>query len=69
MIRDEQLVFRQHAVERMMDRGITVEQVKTAIERGSKFIQTDGILAKYTYFAVAYKKVGRKYVIKTIIID
>jgi|GEM_PF-1183416 len=69
MLTDNQLVFKEHAVERMLDRGITKEQVRRAIERGSKFKQTDGMLSTYTYFSVAYKKMGDKYTVKTIIIN
>ncbi len=69
MIKNEEIIFKQHAIERMIDRGITKEQVKMAIERGSKFKQTEGILLKYTYFSVAYKKVGELYIIKTIYVE
>lgn len=69
MVSDSDIVFKKHALERMIDRGITKEQVKTTIERGSKFKQTNGFLAKYTYFSVAYKKIGKKYVVKAIILE
>ena len=35
----------------------------------SKFKQTEGFLVKYTYFSVAYKIIGEKYIVKTIYID
>ena len=67
MLRDEDIIFSKHAAERMIDRGITKEQVKAAIERGAKFRQTGGLLAKYTYFSVAYRKEGRRYFVKSAI--
>ncbi len=53
----------------MADRGIRRKEVETAVLRGSKFKQTDGFLAKYSYYSVAYKKVGDKYIIKTVYIN
>tara|TARA_Y100000310_G_C20311137_1_gene636281 strand:+ start:536 stop:700 length:165 start_codon:yes stop_codon:yes gene_type:complete len=53
----------------MAERGISKEQVEIALKRGNKFKQTDGILAKHTYFAVAYKIIGRKYIIKTVYVN
>ena len=51
----------------MSELGISKEQIKEAIKRGSKFRQTEGLLAKYSYFAVAYRKIGDDiYKIKTV---
>ena len=68
MIRVE-FIYRKHAIEMMAERGISKEQVEIALKRGNKFKQTDGILAKHTYFAVAYKIIGRKYIIKTVYVN
>ncbi len=46
--------------------GINEEQIRTAIQRGSVSRQTDGYLATYTYFSVAYKRKGEIYRIKTV---
>lgn len=69
MIRKEDIIYKPHALQRMGDRGITKEQVRRALERGAKFKQSDGLLSKYTYFSVAYKKVGSRYIIKTIMVN
>ncbi|MBT5022623.1 DUF4258 domain-containing protein [Candidatus Woesearchaeota archaeon] len=63
------IVYKKHAVEMMTERGITRTQVEFAIKRGCKFKQTDGFLARYSYFAVAYKIVGKNYIIKTVYVD
>lgn len=58
-----------HAKEKMDIGGIDEEQIKTAIQRGSVSRQTDGYLATYTYFSVAYKKMSDIYRIKTVFIN
>jgi len=60
------LIITRHARDMMTMRGVDEEQIKRVIERGSKTKQTDGLLATYTYIAVAYKIRGDKYVIKTV---
>jgi len=53
----------------MIVEGISVEQICDALERGSKFQQTEGYLSVYTFFSVAYKKLGDKYKIKTVFLN
>lgn len=64
------LKITKHANDKMMWLGISEEDVKKAILRGSKFKQTDGYLAIYTYLKVAYKKSNENvYKIKTVMIE
>ena len=64
------LKITKHANDKMMWLGISEEDVKEAILRGSKFKQTDGYLAIYTYLKVAYKKLNKNvYKIKTVMIE
>ena len=59
-----------HAQDKMMLLGITKEQIKNAMLKGSKFKQTDGYLAVYTYLKVAYKIIDKDiYKIKTVYIE
>ena len=61
------LLLTKHARFKMSELGISKQQIKEAIKRGSKFRQTEGLLARYTYFAVAYRKIGdNTYKIKTV---
>lgn len=53
----------------MQERGVTRKQVEDALTKGSKFKQTKGFLAKYSYISVAYKIKGEVYIIKTVYID
>ena len=69
MLTEDDLIVTRHAQEKMHVEGISVEQIITALERGSKYQQTDGILAIYSYYSVAYKKLGTKYLIKTVFIN
>ncbi len=55
-----------HARQRMSEEAITLEMVKNAIKYGSKTKQTDGLKATYTYYEVAYKKVGEICIVKTV---
>lgn len=58
-----------HAKEKMDVEGIDEEQIKKAIKMGSITRQTDGYLASYTYFKVAYKRKGNIYRIKTVFVE
>jgi len=58
-----------HAKEKMDKEGIDEEQIKTAIKRGSISRQTDGYIASYTYFSVAFRKKGEVYRIKTVYLN
>jgi hypothetical protein len=63
------LKLTKHAQDKMAFLGITKEQIKNTIERGSKFKQRDGYLAVYRYLKVAYKIVDKEvYKIKTVYI-
>ncbi|MBI2666592.1 DUF4258 domain-containing protein [Candidatus Woesearchaeota archaeon] len=63
------LKITKHAKERMALHGITLEQVKRAIQQGAKTKQTEGYLASYVYLKVAYREIGEKYYkIKTVFI-
>lgn len=48
-----------HAEEKMIERGISLKEVETAISAGSKFTQQPNkIVSEYGYFSVVYKKLG-----------
>ena len=63
------LLITLHAQERMDYYGIMEEQIRTAILRGAKTPQTNGLLVIYTYIRVAYKVRGEIYIIKTVMIE
>lgn len=56
-----------HAKKRMAEKAIDKEQIAQAIQRGSKFRQTEGLLAAYRDIEVAYRVLGKNaYKIKTV---
>jgi len=53
------VLYSQHAVERMILRGITRNEVESAIRSGSKSRQGDRIVVAYRYFEVVYVVRGK----------
>ena len=61
------LKLTRHAKERMIIRGITIEQIKRVIRMGARVKQTDGYESSYSYISVDWKKIGDDiYKIKTV---
>jgi hypothetical protein len=60
------VIFTKHARERMVARGVSLEEVKKAILKGSKRIQNGKVVAAYRYFEVVYKKVDEIFVVVTV---
>lgn len=67
---DIKIKLTKHADDKRRLEGISIEQIKTVIKRGSISKQTDGFLARYTYIKITYKKIGKNvYKIKTVFVD
>ena len=63
------IILSKHANDRRILYGLSEQQIKNCILRGSRLKQTDGFLASYTYLKVAYKKIGEDlYYVKTLYI-
>jgi hypothetical protein len=60
------IILTKHARERMVSWGISLEEVKNAILKGSRRIQGGKIVAAYRYFEVVYKKVDEIFVVVTV---
>jgi hypothetical protein len=60
--------YSKHARERMVERGISENEVSRAIQKGKKRIQNNKIIVAYTYFEVVYKKIGDEYYIITVLL-
>ena len=69
MLTEYDLIVTKHAQEKMHVEGIGMQLVIEALERGSKYQQTDGFLAIYGYYSVAYRKMKGKYLIKTVFVN
>jgi len=61
------IILTKHARERMIARGISLEEVKNAIMRGSKRVQGGKIVAAYRYFEAVCKKVDEIFVVVTVL--
>ena len=61
------LKLTRHAKQRMVARGITIEQIKRAIKMGARIKQTNGYESSYSYILVDWKKIGvDTYKVKTV---
>lgn len=55
----QQIKYTKHAREKMVERGISEDEVARGIAQGAKHLQhPEKICSEYQYFAVVYKKVG-----------
>jgi len=63
------IVLTKHANLKKDAEGISLREIEECIKRGSKFVQTDGLLAKYRYIRVAYKQIRGVYLIKTVFVQ
>jgi hypothetical protein len=62
------ILLTEHAKVQMVARGITMEQIKIAIQRGSTIKQTNGYLSSFTYILVAWKMWNGYHKVKTVMI-
>ena len=61
------IIKTRHAADKAKLWAVTDKQIKMAISRGSKYKQTDGLLAVYMEYEIAYKIISKDfYLIKTI---
>lgn len=60
------VLYSQHAVQRMVLRGITRAEVEAALRSGSKSRQADRVVAAYRYFEVVYVVRGETVLVITI---
>jgi len=60
------VLYSRHAVQRMVLRGITRNEVETAIRSGSKTRQGERIVAAYRYFEVVYVVRGGDVLVVTV---
>ena len=55
---EKEIVYKKHALDMMTDRGITKKQIEAALERGSKFKQTDNLWIKKNVNGVWYSELS-----------
>jgi len=57
-----------HARQRMVERGITENEVRYALEKGSKRRQDGRIVASYSYVEVVFKIIDDVYYVITVMV-
>ena len=57
-----------HAKEQARERGVTIAEIKQAIQMGAKHTQDDKIVADYGYIRVVYRMVGSAPYVITVMI-
>ena len=62
------ITLSKHALEQARERGISVEQIKKAIQMGAKYLQGRKIVSDYTYIRVVYKKLKEEHFIITVMV-
>ena len=66
-VTDLAIRYSHHAREQMVARGISENEVESAIRSGSKQLQKpDKLLSYYRYFCVVYKKLGNDFYVITV---
>jgi len=64
-----EIVMSRHALEQARERGISINEIKKAVQRGAKYFQEKNKIASdYTYIRVIFKKEKDFYFIITVII-
>ncbi|MDI6640551.1 MAG: DUF4258 domain-containing protein [Methanocellales archaeon] len=58
--------YGKHARFRMVERGISDKEIRTAIIKGTKRIQNGKIVSSYLYFEVVYKKIKDEIYVITV---
>ena len=66
---DIKIILTRHADDKRKIEGVTIDQIKECIKRGSKYKQTDGLKAVYGCINVAYKIIGDKCIIKSVLVN
>lgn len=60
------IAFAAHALDRMRERGISVDEVVAAVARGTKRTQGEKVIATYRYFEVVYRRRGEGVLVITV---
>lgn len=57
-----------HALEQARERGISINEIKEAIQKGIKFTQQDKIVSIYRHIKIVFKKLYDRFFIITVMI-
>jgi len=57
-----------HALEQSRERGISVNEIKETIQKGTKFVQDGKIVSNYRHMRIVFKKMNNKFFVITVMI-
>ena len=66
-----ELFITKHALNQARERGISINEIKEAIQKGAKFIQDEKekkIVSDYRHMRIVFKKLENKYCVITVMI-
>ncbi|MEX2017031.1 MAG: DUF4258 domain-containing protein [Candidatus Pacearchaeota archaeon] len=66
-----ELLISKHALDQARERGISINEIKEAIQKGAKFIQDENekkIVSDYRHMRIVFKKLQNKYYVITVMI-
>jgi len=62
------ILLSKHALEQSRERGISINEIKDTIQKGSKYLQGEKIVSTYRNIKVVFKKINEKFFIITVMI-
>jgi hypothetical protein len=63
-----EIFLSKYALEQSRERGVSVSEIKTAIEKGAKFPQNGKVVSNYGHIRVVFKKIKNKFFVITVMI-
>ncbi|MBI3623340.1 DUF4258 domain-containing protein [Candidatus Pacearchaeota archaeon] len=63
-----ELLFSEHALDQARERGISINEIKEAIQKGAKFLQDEKIVSDYRHIRIVFRKINDKYFVITVMI-
>jgi len=63
-----EIIMSRHALEQARERGVSINEIKETIQKGSKFLQQDKVVSMYRHIKIVFKKVKNKFFIITVMI-
>ena len=64
-----EIIMSRHALEQARERGISINEIKETIQKGSKFLQKNNkIIATYRHLKIVFKKLNDKFFLITVMV-
>ena len=64
-----EIIMSRHALEQARERGISINEIKETIQKGSKFLQKNNkIITTYRHLKIVFKKLNDKFFLITVMV-